>query len=128
KTLNNIFDLYINNLTFINNWDLVDTSAEHIIGAYLADKNRRILYSLANSNNLWERRIAIMSTFHFIKNKEFRDTLKLAELLLNDKHHLIHKAVGWMLREVGNRNSKAEERFLNKNVHQMPRTMLRYAI
>src|SRR5699024_9062595 len=94
----------------------------------LADKNRRILYSLANSNNLWERRIAIMSTFHFIKNKEFRDTLKLAELLLNDKHQLIHKAVGWMLREVGNRNSKAEERFLNKNVHQMPRTMLRYAI
>jgi 3-methyladenine DNA glycosylase AlkD len=128
KKLEKIYQLYLNNTAYINNWDLVDTSAEHIMGHYLADKNRSILYTLAKSDNLWERRIAIMSTFHFIKNNHFDDTLKIAKLLLNDKHDLVHKAVGWMLREVGNRKVEVEERFLDKHIEDMPRTMLRYAI
>jgi 3-methyladenine DNA glycosylase AlkD len=128
KELEQIFDLYLNNTTYINNWDLVDTSAEHIVGAYLTEKNRSILYELAISNDLWERRIAIMSTFHFIKNNDFTDTLGIAEILLTDKHDLIHKAVGWMLREVGKRDIIVEEEFLTKHVTDMPRTMLRYAI
>jgi len=128
KELENIYQLYLNNTVYINNWDLVDTSAEHIMGHYLADKDRGILYTLAKSNNLWKRRIAIMSTFHFIKNNNFDDALKIAKLLLNDKHDLIHKAVGWMLREVGNRNMEVEERFLDKHIENIPRTMVRYAI
>lgn len=123
-----IYDLYLNNTKYINNWDLVDTSAEHIVGRYLVDKNKAALYKLAKSDDLWERRIAIISTFYFIKNEEFEDTLAIAELLLRDKHNLIHKAVGWMLREVGKRNMEIEEIFLNKHISQMPRTMLRYAI
>lgn len=126
--LQKLFELYLNNTTHINNWDLVDTSAEHIVGAYLTDKDRQVLYRLAQSDSLWERRIAIMSTFHFIKNNEFEDTLALAEKLLGDEHDLIHKAVGWMLREVGNRSRPTEEAFLEKHLHHMPRTMLRYAI
>ena len=123
-----IYDLYLENTRCINNWDLVDCSAEHIIGAYLYDGDKRPLYNLAVSDMLWERRIAIMSTFGFIKHGEFTDTLKIAEILLDDKEDLIHKAVGWMLREVGKRNIETEEKFLKKYYKQMPRTMLRYAI
>lgn len=123
-----IFDLYLQNTRFVNNWDLVDTSAEDIVGRYLGDKDRNVLYKLAKSDDLWERRIAVISTFHFIKNGDFDDTLEIAERLLNDKHDLIHKAVGWMLREIGKRDLKTEEEFLDQHAKNMPRTMLRYAI
>ena len=123
-----IYELYLENTRFINNWDLVDCSAEHIVGAYLRRADKQPLYDLAVSNSLWERRISIMSTFHFIKHNEFADTLRIAQILLADKEDLIHKAVGWMLREVGKRGADAEERFLKKHCRQMPRTMLRYAI
>ncbi len=125
---NTIYKSYLNHTKFINNWDLVDCSAEHIVGAHLFSKSKKPIYRLTDSNNLWERRISIMSTFHFIKRKEFTDTLKIAELLLRDKEDLIHKATGWMLREVGKRDLPVEERFLKKNYKKMPRTMLRYAI
>jgi len=123
-----IYALYLNNAKFINNWDLVDCSAEHIVGAYLRERNKRPIYILANSKSLWERRISIISTFHFIKNREFIESLQVAEVLLHDKEDLIHKAVGWMLREIGKRDMGAEEVFLKKHYHSMPRTMLRYAI
>ena len=123
-----IFDFYLKNTKNINNWDLVDLSAPNIVGNYLIQKDKSILYKLAKSNNLWEKRIAILSTFEFIKNNEFEDTLKISEILLSDKHDLIHKAVGWMLREIGKRNQKIEEQFLKKHYKNMPRTMLRYAI
>jgi 3-methyladenine DNA glycosylase AlkD len=123
-----IYELYLANTRFINNWDLVDCSAEHIVGAYLWRAGRQPLYDLAVSRSLWERRISIMSTFHFIKQGEFADTLKIARILLVDKEDLIHKAVGWMLREVGKRDAEAEEQFVGKYCRQMPRTMLRYAI
>ncbi|NGP88442.1 DNA alkylation repair protein [Fodinibius halophilus] len=123
-----LFNLYKRNTRYVNNWDLVDSSAHYIVGRYLMDKDRDILYSWAKSDNLWERRIAIISTFYFIHQEEYEDTLALAEILLNDNHDLIHKAVGWMLREIGNRDRKCEKRFLDQHVQQMPRTMLRYAI
>lgn len=123
-----IYNLYLENTGFINNWDLVDTTAEHIVGAYLRGGDKRPLYELAVSDMLWERRIAVMSTFHFIKHGEFTDTLKITEILLDDKEDLIHKAVGWMLREIGKRSIETEEKFLKKYYRQMPRTMLRYAI
>ena len=123
-----IYTLYLENTRFVNNWDLVDTSAEHIVGAYLADKSKSVLYRLAQSDELWERRIAIMSTFHYIKHHEFSDTLKICKILLSDPHDLIHKATGWMLREIGKRDLKAEEGFLKPHYKKMPRTMLRYAI
>ncbi len=123
-----IYNLYLQNTRFINNWDLVDSSAEHIVGAQLRDGDKKPLYDLAVSDMLWERRISIMSTFHFIKHSEFDDTLRIAEILLPDKEDLIHKAVGWMLREIGKRNIETEEIFLKKYYRQMPRTMLRYAI
>ncbi|MGD1076212.1 MAG: DNA alkylation repair protein [Thermodesulfovibrionales bacterium] len=119
---------YLKNTKQINNWDLVDLSAYNILGSYLRDRERSILQRLAKSENLWERRIAIMSTFAFIKEHWFEDTLQLAEGFLNDKHDLIHKAVGWMLREIGKRNQEVEEQFLKKYHQIMPRTMLRYAI
>lgn len=128
EKLENIYELYLANTKYVNNWDLVDSSAEYIVGRYLADKDRSILYDLAESDNLWERRIAIMSTFYFIKRNQFEDTLKIAKLLLRDKHDLIHKAVGWMLREIGKRDIKKEENFLDQYLKNMPRTMLRYAI
>lgn len=123
-----IFKLYLKNLKWINNWDLVDISAYRIIGEYLFDKEKTIIYKLAISNNLWERRIAIMSTFYFIRKNQFKDTKNIAKILLCDTHDLIHKAVGWMLREIGKRDMREEEDFLKKNYKKMPRTMLRYAI
>ncbi len=122
------FDLYLKNTQFINNWDLVDSSAAQIVGAFLWDKNRDVLYRLARSSDLWERRIAIIATFHFIRRCEFTETLKIAEILLAAREDLIHKAVGWMLREVGNRNMNIEEGFLRNHHKRMPRVMLRYAI
>ncbi len=123
-----IFKFYLKNTQNINNWDLVDLSAPNIVGDYLLDTDRVILYELARSKSLWEKRISILSTYAFIKNGQFDDTLKISEILLKDTHDLIHKAVGWMLREVGKRNQEAEEKFLQKHFRQMPRTMLRYAI
>lgn len=122
-----IYNLYIKNTKYINNWDLVDSSAPYIIGIWLFNKDRAVLYELAHSSLLWERRIAIMSTAYFIKNDQFNDTLKLSDILLHDSEDLIHKAVGWMLREVGKRDFDAEEKYLKKRYKKMPRTMLRYA-
>jgi 3-methyladenine DNA glycosylase AlkD len=119
----------LGNAKYINNWDLVDLTAEHIVGAYLNNKDKKVLERLAYSKHLWEKRIAILSTFHYVKQGKYEETFKIAEILLKDEHDLIHKAVGWMLREVGKRCSiKAEEDFLNRYASQMPRTMLRYAI
>lgn len=123
-----IYSQYLKNTNNINNWDLVDLSADRIVGAYLFERDKQVLFKLAKSKNLWERRIAVLSTFHFIKNKSFDTTLKISEMLLRDKHDLIHKAVGWMLREIGKRNLPEEEKFLKKYYKTMPRTMLRYAI
>lgn len=123
-----IYRIYLNNTRYINNWDLVDISAEHIVGAYLINKSRKPLHVMAHSKSMWERRIAIMSTFHFIRNDDFDETLKIAETLVHDTEDLLHKAVGWMLREVGKRDRKKEELFLKKHYQRMPRTMLRYAI
>ena len=123
-----IYDFYIRNRHGVNNWDLVDGSAPHIVGGYLADKDRSILHRFAKSRDLWERRIAILATYHFIRHDDFDDTLRIAERLLNDREDLIHKAVGWMLREVGKQDVKAEKAFLNKHYRRMPRTMLRYSI
>ncbi len=123
-----IYKTYLKHTRFINNWDLVDLSAEHIIGAHLGDFDRQQLQFLAASNLIWDRRIAIMATFHFIKKGEFSDTLIVAEMLLQDPEDLIHKAVGWMLREIGKRDQKTEESFLKVHYKTMPRTMLRYAI
>ncbi|MCD4707863.1 MAG: DNA alkylation repair protein [Candidatus Sabulitectum sp.] len=128
KEKEGIFKLYTGNSDRVNGWDLVDSSAPHIAGAYLWDKNRQPLYDFAVSDSLWKRRIAIISTQHFIRNNSFNDTLKIADMLLDDKEDLIHKAVGWMLREVGNRNTEREEKFLKLRYMKMPRTMLRYAI
>jgi 3-methyladenine DNA glycosylase AlkD len=123
-----IFDFYLNHLKYINNWDLVDSSAHKIVGVYLFDKDRDIIYSLVKSQNLWEQRIAIISTFHFIRQKDFNDTLRIAEMVLTHPHDLIHKASGWMLREIGNRNFNVLFDFLVQHYQKMPRTMLRYAI
>ena len=128
ETQKAIYDLYLANTKFVNNWDLVDVSAPRIVGAYLADKSRRPLYRLAKSSWLWDRRISILATQHFIRQAEFADTLKLAEILLGDGEDLMHKAVGWMLREVGERDVVVLEGFLDRHCRVMPRTMLRYAI
>ena len=123
-----IYNLYLLHTKYINNWDLVDSSAPYIVGPWLYDKDRSLLYELAYSKMLWERRISIMSTTYFIKNNQYNDTLKLSKILLSDSEDLIHKAVGWMLREVGNRDIEIEERYLKKYYKKMPRVMLRYAI
>lgn len=128
-----IFDFYLSNAHDgnINNWDLVDLSAPNIVGNYLLDKKneRKLLYALAKSTNLWEKRISILATFSFIKNKETTDTIEISKILLTDKHDLIHKSVGWMLREMGKRASeKVLLLFLDQHATKMPRTMLRYAI
>ena len=124
----NIYQLYLNNTCHINNWDLVDSSAPYIVGAYLFERDKSILYKLASSNSLWERRIAVLATFWFIRDKQFEDALHIAKQLLNDPEDLIHKAVGWMLREIGKRDMATETTFLKAHYQVMPRTMLRYAI
>ena len=147
KIQKEIFDVYLANTKWINNWDLVDSSAEYVVGGYLlktisftpsppnplsgrgGNNGFEILTKLAKSKLVWDRRIAMMATFHFIKNKKYEETFWIAKLLLHDEHDLIHKAVGWMLREVGKRISEeVEERFLKMYYKEMPRTILRYAI
>ena len=123
-----VFEFYCEHLSRINNWDLVDVSAEHIVGAHLAERDKAQLFRWARSNDLWKRRISIVSTFFGIRRNRFDETTKLSGLLLKDTEDLIHKAVGWMLREVGKRDLHAEERFLKRTYRAMPRTMLRYAI
>lgn len=123
-----LFRFYVEHLRFVNNWDLVDGSAPYLVGPYLFKKKRTLLFTLAQSKNLWRRRVGILSTSYFIKEGDFKDTLRLAKILLDDKEDLIHKAVGWMLREVGKKNQAVEEGFLRKHYRTMPRTMLRYAI
>lgn len=123
-----IYRAYLDNTTHINNWDLVDGSAEHIVGPRHGPGNLRLLEELARSQSLWERRIAMLATFHWIKQGEFRPALRVTTLLLRDEHDLIHKAVGWMLREIGKRDLAAEEAFLRRHYRDMPRTALRYAI
>ena len=123
-----IVKFYLDYRKGINNWDLVDLSAPKILGEYLIDKDRKILFKFAKSKDLWEKRIAVLSTFAFIKKKDFDDALKIYEILLNYKHDLIHKAIGWMLRELGKVDLKTEEEFLKMYYRTMPRTMLRYAI
>ncbi len=124
-----LYALYLRHTRYINNWDLVDLSAPAIVGGYLAGRDDRArLYALARSKNLWKRRIAIMATFAFIRRHDYADTLNIAAMLLDDGHDLIHKAAGWMLREIGKRDLKAEEKFLQRHCRRMPRTMLRYAI
>jgi 3-methyladenine DNA glycosylase AlkD len=123
-----LYRAYLANTARINNWDLVDVTAAQIVGTYLFSRDRKPLFKLAKSKSLWERRIAIISTFHFIRQNDFDDTLALADILLGDKEDLMHKAVGWMLREIGNRDLATEEAFLLPRYRQMPRTMLRYAI
>ena len=127
---NEIYKFYLKNISGVNNWDLVDISCHKIIGAYLdiSGVSREILYKFAKSNNLWKKRISIITTFQFIKKEEFKEALKIAKILLNDKHDLIHKAVGWVLREIGKKDFVTEEQFLKKYYKKMPRTMLRYAI
>jgi 3-methyladenine DNA glycosylase AlkD len=131
KIQKRIYDFYLKDTKYINNWDLVDVTVNKIVGAYLwgkGNKDRKILYKLAVSKNMWERRIAIVATSYFIYQNHFSDTLKISKLLLNDKEDLLHKAVGWMLREVGKRDQKIEETFLKQNYKNIPRTTLRYAI
>jgi len=123
-----IYRMYMKNLAWVNNWDLVDSSAPHIVGRHLENRSRAVLFRLARSKNLWRRRTAVLATFHFIRRDDFADALRLAEQLLADPHDLIHKAVGWMLREMGKRDVAQLKKFLQKHAARMPRTMLRYAI
>jgi len=126
KIRKEIYEFYLKNKARVNNWDLVDSSAHKIVGPYLEDKNRDILFELAESENLWDRRIAMIATFYFIRKNEFEDALRVAEILVNDRHDLIQKAVGWMLREIGKRDEGVEIEFLRRH-QDMPRTMWRYA-
>ncbi len=123
-----IYKHYVRHRKYVNNWDLVDGSAPAIVGGYLKDKDRSQLYDWARSGNLWERRIAMLATFRYIKTEDYKDAIAIARILRDDEEDLIHKAVGWMLREIGNRDRAAEERFLKAHYKKMPRTMLRYAI
>ncbi|MEE9525629.1 MAG: DNA alkylation repair protein [Candidatus Woesearchaeota archaeon] len=129
KTKEKIYKTYLKNTKWINNWDLVDVTCNRIVGFHLLDRDRKILYKLAKSKNIWEKRIAIVSTGVFIvKRSDFKDTIKISEILMNDSHDLIHKAVGWMLREMGKKDEKALTKFLDKYHKTMPRTMLRYSL
>jgi 3-methyladenine DNA glycosylase AlkD len=128
KEKKEIYELYLSNTKYINNWDLVDSSASYIVGEYLEDRDKQPIYDMARSEDLWERRISIISTFHMIKCNDLNDALEISEILKNDREDLIHKAVGWMLREIGKRNLSVEKAFLKKHYKEMPRTMLRYAI
>ena len=127
RTRHTIHQLYLRNTRSINNWDLVDSSAAQIVGAHLETRDRRVLRRLARSKSVWQRRIAMIATYHYIRQRNFKDALAIAALLRRDEHDLIHKAVGWMLREIGKRDRAAEERFLRVHARRMPRTMLRYA-
>ena len=123
-----VYSTYLDNTAYINNWDLVDFTAGHIVGAHLFKRSRKPLYRLAASPLLWDRRIALIATIHFIRNGDFEETLTLTKKLIPDKHDLIHKAMGWMLREIGKRDMAAEETFLKTHLDELPRTTLRYAI
>ncbi len=123
-----IVNVYLNHMDYVNNWDLVDSSAHFILGPWFMDKQHDFLIKLADEKHLWKQRIAVIATYHFIRKGHYQTTLVLAEKLLHHKHDLIHKAVGWMLRELGNRNYQVEYDFLKKHYKTMPRTMLRYAI
>jgi len=128
ESRNEIVDFYLKHLDYVNNWDLVDSSCHKIIGPYLADKDKKLLYDLALSDQLWHQRVAMITTLYFIKKGDFRDALGIAEILLHHDHDLIHKAVGWMLREIGNKDQQVELEFLDMHYQTMPRTALRYAI
>ena len=128
KNRNQLYKIYVSSFKYINNWNLVDVTCPHVTGKHLIDKDRTILYKWAKSEDLWTKRIAMVSTFSFIRKNDLEGTFKIAEILLHDEHDLIHKAVGWMLREAGKRDIKKEETFLKKYYKTMPRTMLRYAI
>jgi len=129
KEKSKIFNFYLKNIKYVNNWDLVDLSAPNIVGDYLFNKrDEKVLFKLASSKNLWEQRIAIVSTYAFIKKNDLDWTFKIAKMFLDHKHDLIHKATGWMLREVGKRDVKKLRKFIDENISKMPRTMLRYAI
>lgn len=135
KTRQRLARAFLAQRKFVNNWDLVDSSAEHVLGHWYFERWKREprvvleeLKKLSRSRSLWDRRIAMLTTFHFIRQQEFRPTLEIAELLLGDSHDLIHKASGWMLREMGNRNPRPLKKFLDRHAHHMPRTMLRYAL
>ena len=123
-----IVNLYIDNLAHINNWDLIDSSAHKILGPYFIDSDKSTLYQFAHSGNIWKQRVSIITTLHFIHHQQYDDALNIATILLNHKHDLIHKAVGWILREIGKKNFDVEFEFLMKYYRKMPRTMLRYAI
>lgn len=123
-----IYDEYIKNIEYVNNWDLVDASAPYIPGPYLYERSRRPLFKMAGSGELWKQRVAIISTFYFIRSGDYADAMAIADILMDHKHDLIHKAVGWMLREIGNRDMRAELDYLAPRYRRMPRTMLRYAI
>ena len=128
RTRKTIHELYLRHTRWVNNWDLVDSSAAQIVGAHLEHGDRRMLRRLARSRMVWERRIAIIATYHYIRRGEFTDALAIAAVLRHDEHDLVHKAVGWMLREIGRRDRRTEEQFLQQHASRMPRTMLRYAI
>ncbi|MDQ5950111.1 MAG: hypothetical protein QG585_51 [Patescibacteria group bacterium] len=128
KEQKKIFDFYLKNTKYINNWDLVDTSVYKIVGEFLLEKDRIVLYSLAQSKSLWERRMSIVATYRFIKNGDFKDALEISKILSKDSEDLIHKACGWMLREVGKKDKKVLSKFLDNNFKILPRTTLRYAI
>lgn len=123
-----LVDFYFAHLDFVNNWDLVDSSSHHILGNYYLDKDKSIFYELADSGHLWRQRVAMISCMYWIKRGDFEDALALAEKLVHHSHDLIHKAVGWMLREIGNKDMEVEMKFLKKHYTTMPRTALRYAI
>ncbi len=123
-----IYEFYLKSMRWINNWDLVDLTAHKIVGAYLFNQDTAILTKLALSDDLWKKRVAIVASYYFIQKNRYQETLRIAKILLKDEHDLIHKAVGWMLREVGKKDQNKEEIFLKKHYRQMPRTMLRYAI
>jgi len=124
----NIFNFYLKNLKHVNNWDLVDLTSTKVVGEFLHNKDKKTLYKLVQSKDLWEKRVSIISTLYFIKKGEFEDTLAISELLLKDKHDLIHKAVGWMLREVGKKDESVLKKFLKQHYDELPRTTLRYAV
>ncbi|TLU66438.1 DNA alkylation repair protein [Thalassotalea litorea] len=123
-----LVDFYLDHLTWVNNWDLVDSSAHHILGHYLLNRDKSMLYQFAESDDLWTRRVAVISTLAFIKKQNFEPTMKLATMLLNDQEDLMHKACGWMLREIFRHDREVLDTYLNAHYQQMPRTMLRYAI